>query len=91
MELKVVRLWHLIRILDCDFQPPEDLPFWRMLVDRELKHVLWVRLSVEYWRVIVQVHHADHHWGHAVVQQLALGTDFRSLDITIQKKVVYDT
>lgn len=50
-----------------------------MLVHGQLKHALPAFLSVERGRVVVQIHHADHQGGDAVVHESALWTHFRSL------------
>ena len=71
---------HLIGVIDSDFQPPEYLSLWWMLIHGQLKHVLWAFLSVECRWVIVQVHHSDHHRSHPVVQESAFRTDFGCLD-----------
>lgn len=67
---------HLVRIVDCDFQPSENLPLWRMLIHGQLKHALRAVLTVERRRVVVQVNDADHHCCHPKVLQSAFGTHF---------------
>lgn len=73
-------LTHLIGVIDCNFQPPEYLPLWWMLIHCQLKHVLWAVLSIESRWIIVEVDHTDHHSGHHVVHESTFRTDFWSLD-----------
>lgn len=62
---------HLIGVVDCDFQPSEDLSLRWMLIHGQLKDVLGAVLSVERRWIVVQVHHTDHHSGHPIVHESA--------------------
>lgn len=82
-KTKCSRRWwtlHLIWVVDSDFQPPQYLSLWWVLIHGHLKHVLRAVLPIESRWVIVQVHHTDHHSGHPVVHQLALRGYFWSLE-----------
>ena len=78
-------LTHLIGVIDCDFQPSENLPLRWMLVHGQLKHVLCAVLSIEGRWVIVQVHHTDHQGGYPEVHQSAFRTHFWSLETWSQR------
>lgn len=65
---------HLVRVVDGDFQPSENLPLWRMLIHGQLKHALRAVLAVERGRVVVQVNDAYHHCCQPKVHRSAFRT-----------------
>lgn len=50
---------HLVRVVDCDLEAPQDLALGWVLVHGQLEPVLGSTLSVECGWVVVEVHDSD--------------------------------
>lgn len=56
------RTTHLVGVVDGDLEAPQDLSLGRVFIHGQLKPVLGSTLSIECWRVVVEVHNPDGDW-----------------------------
>lgn len=76
----------LIWIIDGNFEAPQGFTLQWVLIDGQLKLVLWPTFSIEGRWVIVKVYHPDDDRGGRMSSLVVFWTNFRSLQQTGKEK-----